>query len=391
MITIKSIREIPVRLQGDIQNAVVSFSQHDVSLVAVTASAGGSVWTGFGFNSIGRFAQSGILQSRLIPRVLAADPERLVDDATGELDPGAVARVAMANEKPGGHGDRAGAVAALELAIWDLNAKIAQEPAYALISKKIGRGVSEPLVETYAAGGYYYEGRGLDGLKRELESYQSQGYTRCKIKIGGASLAEDMRRFDIAAEVTGHGQNVAVDANGRFDLATATAYLNALASRQPAWVEELLDPLDYQGLSKLIDLTDIPMATGENLFSLADALNLYRYGGMRPKADIFQMDPGLSYGLTEYLKIVAALEASGFDRRQLVPHGGHLINLHIVAGLGLGGAEAYPFVFQPFGGYPETCVMEDGHVRVSNAPGFGLEEKPELASYLDQVRAEERS
>lgn len=388
MFAVRSIQEIPVRLEGDVKNAVVSFSQHDVSLVAISASDGASVHTGFGFNSIGRFAQSGILKSRLIPRVLAATPETLVDEGSGLLDPAAVARVAMKNEKPGGHGDRAGAVAALELAIWDLNGKILNQPAYALIANKFGEDIPQPLVNTYAAGGYYYEGKGLNGLQRELERYRALGFSKFKIKIGGASLAEDLERFDLAAEIAGGGGNVAVDANGRFDLETAKTYLSALESRKPAWIEELVDPLDFYGLSELVRQTEIPVATGENLFSIADALNLTRFGGMRPGIDILQMDPGLSYGVTEYLNMVSALGNLGIRRDQLVPHGGHLINLHIVAALGLGGAEAYPGVFQPFGGYPDTCAMQNGQVQLSDAPGFGLEEKLELIPFLKQVSAE---
>ena len=113
--------------------------------------------------------------------------------------------------------------------------------------------------------------------------------------------------------------------------------------------------------------------------------NLLNYGGMRPGRDIFQMDAGLSYGLTEYLAIIDLLEARGFDRAQVFPHGGHLINLHIVAGLGLGGCEAYPGVFRPFGGYSDACPVADGTVRPSDAPGFGLEEKPDLAAAIRQL------
>ena len=106
---------------------------------------------------------------------------------------------------------------------------------------------------------------------------------------------------------------------------------------------------------------------------------------MRPGRDIFQMDPGLSYGITEYAKMIALLEEGGFARRQAYPHGGHLINLHIVVGMGLGGCEAYPGVFQPFGGYSEHCAVGASTVRPSDAPGFGLEQKKELAPLLARL------
>jgi hypothetical protein len=79
------------------------------------------------------------------------------------------------------------------------------------------------------------------------------------------------------------------------------------------------------------------------------------------------------------------MEALGFSRAQAFPHGGHLINLHVAAGLGLGGCEAYPGVFQPFGGYPEGCQAGEGRVRPTDAPGFGLEQKPGLAQAIRRL------
>jgi D(-)-tartrate dehydratase len=69
------------------------------------------------------------------------------------------------------------------------------------------------------------------------------------------------------------------------------------------------------------------------------------------------MDASLSYGLTEYASMLELMKTRGFNRAQAYPHGGHLINLHITVGLGLGGCEAYPGVFQPFGGYPAECAL----------------------------------
>ncbi len=387
MITITAIQEIPVKLQGQIANAVVNFSEHDVSLVAITVRAHGMQVSAFGFNSIGRFAQSGILSSRLIPRILKAEPELLLSEDQNTLNPAAIAKVAMQNEKPGGHGDRASAVAALELAVWDLNAKLAEEPAYKTIARSLGKDIQNPAVKTYAAGGYYYES-GYKGLKDELLNYKALGFERCKIKIGGASLEEDLDRFNAAIEVMGDSAMVAVDANGRFDKHTAFEYLKAFEGIEPAWLEEPVDPLDYQTLSEIVKSTDIPIATGENLFSLGDTRNLIQFGKMRPGKDLFQMDAGLSYGLTEYLTMQHLLLDSGFSADQLVPHGGHLINLHIVAALQLGGCEAYPGVFQPFGGFSPACEINQGEVKPSPAPGFGLEEKPELAPLLKEVLKE---
>lgn len=135
----------------------------------------------------------------------------------------------------------------------------------------------------------------------------------------------------------------------------------------------------------MTDCYDGAVATGENLFSAPDVTNLVRYGGMRPNHDVFQMDPGLSYGVGEYLRMLDALEAHGFDRRFAFPHGGHLINLHVAAGLGLGGCEAYPGVFAPFGGYSEACAVSEGRIAPTDAAGFGLEEKAGLAELIAEL------
>ncbi|HEB91403.1 MAG TPA: mandelate racemase [Deltaproteobacteria bacterium] len=382
---ILEIRERTVPLEGGVANAVIDFSGHTVSLVAIVCDRKrcGRPIVGYGFNSIGRHGQSGILRDRMIPRLRAADPSSLLDGEGRYLDPAAISSTAMRNEKPGGHGDRAGALGALELAVWDLNAKLDDEPAYRTIARAFGRSTGRRSASVYAAGGYYAPG-GSDSesessrLRAELAHFRALGFEAFKIKIGGATLDRDLVRVEAALEEAGAGSRLAVDANGRFDRTRALEYARALAPFGLRWFEEPGDPLDYQLNHAVAEAYAGPIATGENLFSAIDVANLLRYGGMRPGRDVFQMDPGLAYGLTEYVRMIESLEANGFDRRQCFPHGGHLINLHVAVGLDLGGCEAYPGVFQPFGGYPAECDVGAGRVWPTDAPGFGLEQKTEL-------------
>ncbi len=386
---ILDIVTLSVKLEGAISNAVVSFDDHDVSLVAVISDVvrDGRPVVGIGFNSIGRYAQRGILMDRIRPRILAAPPEALLEEGGARFDPATVYAAAMRNEKPGGHGDRASAVAALELAIWDLNAKIEQRPAYALIAEAFGRPADIRPVPVYAAGGYYYGPGSGRTLRDELLGYLDLGFDAFKIKVGGASEAEDLSRIEEALSLAGSGERLAVDANGRFDLPDGLAFGRKIAPYGLRWYEEVGDPLDFAMNQALAHYYDGAIATGENLFSCQDVRNLLNFGGMRAGRDIFQMDAGLSYGLSEYGRIIDLLESRGFSRTQVFPHGGHLINLHIVAGMGLGGCEAYPGVFRPFGGYPDTCPVIDGTVRPSEAPGFGLEEKPDIAAAIRELVA----
>lgn len=387
---IVEVREAAVPLAGSVANAVVSFAGHTVSLVALVTDRqrNGRPLTGFAFNSIGRFGQSGILRERMMPRLLAADPDSLLGADGSTFDPGRVLAVVMRNEKPGGHGDRAGAAAAIELAIWDLNAKLADEPAHATIARAFGRPEEPAPVAVYAAGGYYYPEDSRQRLVDELEAYRALGFDAFKIKIGGASLDDDRRRIEAALEIAGDGSRLAVDANGRFNLDQALAYGDAIAPLALRWYEEPGDPLDFELNRALCASYDGAIATGENLFSAADTRNLVRYGGLRPTLDVLQMDPGLSYGLTEYGRMLTLLAEQGFDRSRCFPHGGHLINLHVVAGLGLGGCEAYPNVFAPFGGYSDRCPIEAGTVLPGNEPGFGLEWKAELQPHLQSLQGD---
>ena len=155
-------------------------------------------------------------------------------------------------------------------------------------------------------------------------------------------------------------------------------YARAIEDYGLMWYEEAGDPLDFELNSVLASEYEGALATGENLFSHQDAKNLALYGGMRRALDIFQMDPGLSYGITEYAKMIVEMEARGFDRAQAFPHSGQLIGLHVVSGLGLGGCEVYPGVFQPMGGFTDDALVEHGSVRVPDAPGFGFEGKSNL-------------
>lgn len=385
-------KELTVPLKGNVRNSLVNFSDHTVSLVALISDQkrDGQPVIGFGFNSIGRFGQSGILKERMFPRLKDAPPSSLVSDAgateTGQFSAKNIVSIAMKNEKPGGHGDRSSALGAIELAAWDLNAKLMNEPAYKTIARHFGYSVERKPTTVYAAGGYYYPKKSKTNLKDELIAYQALGFDAFKIKIGGTGLKEDLDRIETALKLTGDGAKLSVDANGRFKLKDMITFAREITPLNLRWYEEPGDPLDYHSNRLLSECYDGPIATGENLFSVEDTLNLIHFGGMRPHKDIFQMDAGLSYGLTEYHKMVTLLEEKGFDRKQCFPHGGHLINLHIAVALNLGGCEAYPGVFQPFGGYPSECQIGNGQVWPTEIPGFGLELKQELVPYLDALR-----
>jgi L-alanine-DL-glutamate epimerase-like enolase superfamily enzyme len=388
-VRIVDIRERAVPLRSPGRNAYIDFSRMTVSVVALVTDVvrDGRPVVGFGFNSNGRYGASGLMRERFIPRLREAAPESLLDDSGTNLDPFKIWACLMANEKPGGHGERSVAVGVLDMAAWDAAAKIAGVPLHRLLADRFNNGQADARVWVYAAGGYYNPGKGLEGLKDEIRSYRDLGYRAFKIKIGGAPLDEDLRRIEAALEIAGRGAALAVDANGRFGLDTALAYGAAIAGLGLLWYEEAGDPLDYQLNAELAARYPGALATGENLFSMQDARNLVRYGGMRRDRDVLQFDCALSYGLVEYLRTIDMLKAEGWSLRRVVPHGGHQAALAMAAGLGFGGTESYPGVFQPFGGFADDIAVEDGYVRPLDAPGIGFEKKNELYALMRDIVA----
>jgi len=175
---------------------------------------------------------------------------------------------------------------------------------------------------------------------------------------------------------------LAVDANGRLTLEDAIAYAKMLRDYPLFWYEEAGDPLDYALQAALAEVYPGPMATGENLFSHQDARNLLRYGGLRPDRDWLQFDCALSYGLCEFQRTLAAMTVAGWSPARCIPHGGHQMSLNIAAGLGLGGNESYPDLFQPFGGFPDGVLVEGGHVTMPDIPGIGFEGKSDLIKVM---------
>jgi L-alanine-DL-glutamate epimerase-like enolase superfamily enzyme len=383
---IVDVREVTAPIASSISNAYIDFSRMTCSLVAVVTDVvrDGRRVVGYGFNSNGRYGQGGLIRERFAPRLLEADAQSLLNDAGDNLDPDRIWATLMRNEKPGGHGERSVAVGTIDMAVWDATAKIANLPLFRMLAKRHGV-EANPRVFVYAAGGYYYPGKELDALRAEMRSYLDRGYTVVKMKIGGQPIEDDRRRIEAVLEEISNQAQLAVDANGRFDLETAIAYAKMLRAYPLFWYEEAGDPLDYALQAALAEFYPGPMATGENLFSHQDARNLLRYGGMRPDRDWLQFDCALSYGLCEYQRTLLAMKQAGWSPRRCIPHGGHQMSLNIAAGLGLGGNESYPDLFQPYGGFPDGVRVESGHITMPDLPGIGFEGKSDLISVMRRL------
>jgi L-alanine-DL-glutamate epimerase-like enolase superfamily enzyme len=345
------------------------------SLVAVVTDVirGGRPVVGYGFASIGRYAQSGLIRDRFVPRLLRAPAQDITTDDGANLDPFRAWTVMMTGEKPGGHGERCVAVGTLDMALWDAAAKIADLPLHQFLAGRLGRTVTAADVPVYASGGYPYPDNDIAALTEEVRRFTDLGFTQVKIKIGATSLDQDLRRIEAAAARLADSRHLAVDAMNTYDPAMSLTAATALARFGLRWFEDICDPLDFATHARVAARYDPPIAAGEALFSAAEAALLDQYGGLRRGSDVLLFDPVHCYGLPGYLQIIDTLTAAGWPRSAFQPHGGHLFSFHLVAALGLGGAESNPLAFHPFHGPPAALPVSAGRVRLPDVPGIGFE------------------
>jgi L-alanine-DL-glutamate epimerase-like enolase superfamily enzyme len=357
------------------------------SIVAVTTDVmrAGRPVVGYGFSSFGRFAQSGLIHERFAPRLLSARDADVANDDGTNLDPFRAWTMMMKGEKPGGHGERCVAIGTLDMALWDAAAKIAQVPLYRLLGSLVGDEASEARsVPIYAGGGYHYPADDAPRLADEIRSLLDLGFTRAKIKIGAASLAQDISRIEATTRLL-PGEHLAVDAMNVYDPDDSLAAATALAPYGLWWFEDICDPLDFDALAAVAAVYARPVAAGETLFSEAEARLLNRYGGLRRDRDLLLFDPVHCYGLPGYLRIMKQLEAGGWRRSAFWPHGGHLFCLHLASALGLGGAEVNPLCFAPFGGLVDRALPVGGGIAPPEIPGIGFEHKADLRRLFETL------
>jgi L-alanine-DL-glutamate epimerase-like enolase superfamily enzyme len=393
------------------RNASIAFDQMTASALVIRTdqTIGGEALVGLAFDSIGRYGKGGLLRERFIPRLLAAAPSDLLDEH-GHIDPARCVAVLMRGEKQGGHGERPGAVGLLDAALWDLRAKQMGLPLWQCLRHSVGPNASStttapvtatanetarvhttaeatsapPRIATYASCGHFTDNPNPQALRDEVAQCLAWGYTTVKIKLSGRDAKLDAQRIASALSAGFPASHLAVDLNGQWQ-AGDTDVLAVLAEHRLAWVEEPTPALDYAALAAFCQGHSGPVATGENLFSLDDATNLLRYGGLRPNQDRLQMDISLSYGVGEYRAMLERAQAMGWSRQAFWPHAGHLFAAHVVAAFGLGSHESAPDPSRLYGGFWDRVPVVDGHLQLPTFLGVGFEHKANMMAAFDQL------
>lgn len=287
---------------------------------------------------------------------------------TPALEPEAVfEKMQMQSRVHGDSGIYQRAVSLVDLALWDLKARAFGCPLHALL------GGYRNEIPVMMAGGYYGEGKGLEALCEEFARYESEGFARLKLIVGGASMEEDFQRFVAVRKVLNAGTSLGVDANGAWkDRRAVLGWLHRLQAEgvMPEFVEEPLPPHDIAGLSWLAERSHSPIAVGEFLSGRDAFLELLQKNAV----DILRADMTLCGGVTEW-KAIAAL--AGAWSKPLMPH--YFASLHLHGALALPGSHCVEVVstvgrnssFHLLAG--TSFELRDGTARSKQKPGLGLE------------------
>ncbi|WP_299530679.1 L-talarate/galactarate dehydratase [uncultured Streptomyces sp.] len=296
-----------------------------------------------------------------------AHAKEIADSLLGE-DPSDIGRIwtklVWAGASVGRSGLATQAIAAFDVALWDLKAKRAGLPLAKLL------GAHRDSVRCYnTSGGFLHTP--TDQVLDNASASLSSGMGGIKIKVGHPDGKQDLRRLAAVREHIGDDVPLMVDANQQWDRPTAQRMGRALEEFGLAWIEEPLDAYDAQGHAALAASLDTPIATGEMLASVAEHYELIRHHA----ADIIQPDAPRIGGITQFLKLAALAE---HHHLPIAPHFAMEIHLHLAA--------AYPIEpwvehfdwLEPL--FNERTHIENGRMHVPSRPGLGV-------TLSDQARA----
>jgi len=330
---------------GPIYDALQTLNVDTGSVVLrVRADAGITGWASSSFGNRGEGARvvQAILENEVKPIIMGKDPafpRRIRADLWKAMNYHGVTGVAQF------------AMAATDIALWDILGKSAGLPVYKML------GAYRDRMPVYSMCGWYYDNDGdLSRFKRQVVDAVEQGYKAVKIKVGKYSLDDDIRRIRLALDIIGKDRRLMVDANQVFDRKEALRRGRVYQELGCFWYEEPLPPQDMEGFGMLAQALDIRIATGENLntrYEFADLIG--RHG-----ADIVQPDNRRAGGVTEWMEIAAVADVHGVE---VASHGGGATNLNMLLAM-------------PNAIYMETggpIKMIDGEVPAPEEPGMSSE------------------
>ncbi|MET4621100.1 L-alanine-DL-glutamate epimerase-like enolase superfamily enzyme [Arthrobacter sp. 2762] len=288
-----------------------------------------------------------------------AHAKEVAEGIIGE-DPNDIGRIytklLWAGASVGRSGVATQALAAIDIALYDLKAKRAGLPLAKLL------GSYRDSVQTYNTSGGFLNAT-LEEVKARATQSIEEGIGGIKIKVGLPDSKEDLRRVAGVREHIGWDVPLMVDANQQWDRATALRMGRQLEEFNLIWIEEPLDAYDFEGHAHLAHVLDTPIATGEMLASVAEHKGLINANS----CDIIQPDAPRVGGITQFLRLAALADERGLG---LAPHFAMEIHLHLAA--------AYPREpwvehfdwLDPL--FEERLETKNGRMIVPDRPGLGV-------------------
>ena len=257
------------------------------------------------------------------------------------------------------------ALSAIDIALWDRNARAAGLPLYKFLG-----GVAEGSVPAYASGGYYLDGKGPGGVADEMRRYVEAGFSAVKMKIGRLDAAEDEQRLAAVRDAVGPEVLVMLDANNAWsDLPTALRAMARWEQHDPYWIEEPFSPDDIDNHARLAQRTPVLVATGEI------EAGRWRHKELLDKeaAAILQTDAAVCGGITEFRRIAATASSYGVT---MCPHWFHDLHVHLVASTPNAAYVEY-FMDDAVLNFRRLIDRQlefaDGRLRLPEGPGLGFD------------------
>ncbi|NSZ60120.1 mandelate racemase/muconate lactonizing enzyme family protein (plasmid) [Agrobacterium tumefaciens] len=265
------------------------------------------------------------------------------------------------------------ALSSIDFALWDIKGKAAGLPLYKLLGGYRNR------VASYVAGGYYGPDKTIKDLQAEMVRYVERGAKAVKMKVGAVALSEDVARVKAVREAIGPDIRLMIDVNCAYRYYEAIQFSRRVEDFDIFWLEEPVQPDDYEGMEKIARASSIPLAAGENEYTKFGFRDLIATQSVA----ILQPDARWMGGVTEFIKVASMAEAHGLD---IAAHGDQQVHLHLLGAIPNAlYLEYYPVEFDPMHGqvYLETPkIQADGSVELLETPGLGLAHNEEaLAKY----------
>ena len=294
------------------------------------------------------------------PSVLALLSHDLVPVLQGE-DPRSIEqlwdKMWWAVHYVGRGGIAAFAMSAVDIALWDVRAKQAEQPLWRLL------GGQDATVQAYA-GGIDLQ-LPIDALRSQTLDNVDRGFRAIKMKVGREHLREDIQRVAAVRDVLGADTPLMVDANMRWTVDEAICAAQALAAYDVYWLEEPTLPEDFSGHRRIREQGGLPVASGENLRSVDEFQKLIAAGGVSyPEPDVSNIG-----GVTAWMQVARLAEAHNLP---VTSHGVHDLHVHLLAAVpNASFVEVHGFGLEPF--LREPLTVCEGLMRAPSRPGHGVE------------------